>query len=67
LHKKTELQDLIWDSTAFETHPYEKFREKNTRAATLLLPLNYENDVDTPALQAAAGLRGTKIRHESGA
>jgi hypothetical protein len=32
---------------------YGKFLEKNTRAATLLLPLNYADDVDTPALQAA--------------
>jgi hypothetical protein len=32
---------------------YEKFRAKNTRAATILLPLDYEDDLDTPALQAA--------------
>lgn len=32
---------------------YEKFREKNARAATVLLPLDYEDDIDTPALQVA--------------
>jgi Protein of unknown function (DUF3800) len=32
---------------------YEKFREKNARAAAILLPMTYESDVDTPALQAA--------------
>jgi hypothetical protein len=32
---------------------YDRFREKNTRAATILLPLNYEDDIDTPALQVA--------------
>jgi hypothetical protein len=32
---------------------YEKFRDKNSRAATVLLPLNYADDIDTPALQVA--------------
>jgi hypothetical protein len=32
---------------------YERFREINTRAATILLPIGYEDDIDTPALQAA--------------
>jgi|HubBroStandDraft_6_1064221.scaffolds.fasta_scaffold387893_1 hypothetical protein len=32
---------------------YEKFREKNKRAGAVLLPLRYEDDIDTPALQVA--------------
>jgi hypothetical protein len=32
---------------------YEKFTEKNKTAGTVLLPLRYDDDIDTPALQAA--------------
>lgn len=42
---------------------YEKFRRKNTRAATVLLPMHYEDDIDTPALQAADMLAYEARKH----
>ena len=42
---------------------YEKFRQKNKRAGSILLPLNYEDDVDTPALQAADMLTYEAQKH----
>jgi hypothetical protein len=42
---------------------YEKFRVKNTRAATVLLPLDYADDIDTPALQAADMLAYEARKH----
>jgi Protein of unknown function (DUF3800) len=59
---KRSSDDKIYIKPIFDSHEeysniakiaYEKFREKNKRAATVLLPLDYEDDISTPALQVA--------------
>lgn len=61
-NKNRLFENKLYIKPIFDSHEefstkakiaYDKFREKNKRAGTLLLPLNYEDDVDTPALQAA--------------
>jgi len=69
---KRSVENKLYIKPIFDSHKefsdiariaYEKFREKNTRAATVLLPLYYENDIDTPALQVADMLAYEARKH----
>jgi hypothetical protein len=66
------VEDKLYIKPIFDAHEefsdiariaYEKFRAKNTRAATVLLPLEYASDINTPALQVADMLAYEARKH----